>query len=153
MDRQQKLDACAICHSGLDIKATNGALNYRIGDKLNGYFNENEQTVELDVHGNQYGFLLKSKCFKNSPKMTCTTCHNIHENQRGKVFFFNDKCLKCHKKISNPDNHKIDVGNMNCIHCHMPVEFSKTLLIEDKEKDTTVPLSVRSHHIAIYNIE
>ena len=48
----------------------------------------------IDVHGNQLGLLSASKCFRMSQTMTCTTCHNPHENERGKIALFSQRCIR-----------------------------------------------------------
>ena len=82
--------------------------------------------------------------------MDCSTCHNVHKNERGQAGKFNQQCLECHS--TDKTKHNSIYGNyskLNCIDCHMPVESSKTLLINNSLLDSVEPLKVRSHYIKI----
>ena len=158
LSRQQRLDACALCHSGLRTKTTERAFSFWVGDTLRKFsFPDYDEASlnELDVHGNQYGLLRASKCFTKSTSLDCTTCHNPHKKERGNFASFNQKCLNCHSNISNPincsgDKNEITKMSNNCIQCHMPLVKSKTMkipLTENKE----VSVDVRTHLIGIYN--
>ncbi len=151
LNRQQRLDACAICHSGLSEKNQGGVLNYRVGEVLHYDSNEIATNKNLDVHGNQYGLLIQSKCFKKSDKMDCITCHNVHKNERGQSRQFNQKCMSCHTKenVQHKNNFK-KFSDLDCINCHMPVRSSKNLLINNNQLDTLTPLQVRTHLIKVY---
>ncbi len=150
LSRQQRLDACAICHSGLAVKVKNGILNYKLGENISYPLNEITKNEDLDVHGNQYGLLIQSKCFIKSEKMDCMTCHNVHLNERENNF--NLKCMSCHS--SPKELHQKNVSGsqkLDCISCHMPIKSSNNLKINLSEKDTVIPLKVRSHLIKIYS--
>ena len=71
LDRDAKVALCAACHSGL-------------GDG-----------AEADVHGNQVGLLRQSKCYRNSPAMSCSTCHNVHRVERD-LLAMSARCRACH---------------------------------------------------------
>ena len=151
LNRHQRLDACALCHSGLTEKTRNGALNYTIGDKLVHDENEVTSNEDLDVHGNQYGLIIQSMCFKKSKTLDCITCHDVHKNERGQSDKFNKICMSCHQKEHvQHENNLNDFSKLDCINCHMPVKSSRTLLINNTQLDTTIPLQVRSHHIKVY---
>lgn len=158
LSRQQQLDACALCHSGIRSQSNTNAFAFVIGDSLKQYSlpDYNEKSLKnLDVHGNQYGLLTASKCFKKSETMNCTTCHDSHKNQRNDYALFNNKCLSCHDIV---ENHSIickatkeitkTTGN-NCIQCHMPLVSSKTMQIETS-KNILKSVQVRTHFIGIY---
>lgn len=159
LNRQQKLDACALCHSGLRQQSNNNAFSFVVGDTLtrfssSGYSEVNSK--KLDVHGNQYGLLTASQCFKKSDVMDCTTCHNPHKKERNEHNSFNKKCMDCHnvKKespiICTESKEKKDVLGNNCIQCHMPLMSSKVMRIQSS-KDTFKSVKVRSHFIGIYS--
>ncbi|MBW1297476.1 multiheme c-type cytochrome [Aquimarina litoralis] len=158
LSRQQRLDACALCHSGLRTKTTERAFSFGIGDTLKKFsFPDYDESSldELDVHGNQYGLLLASKCFTHSASLDCTTCHNPHKKERGDFTSFNQKCIDCHATFSQPincsgDKDKIAKMGNNCIQCHMPLVKSKTMKIQ-LAKDEEVSVDVRTHLIGIYN--
>jgi hypothetical protein len=79
MSRQQRLDACALCHSGLRTPLR-PALTFKVGDSLDSYSTPGyaaDSVGVLDVHANQYGLLTSSKCFRMS-QMDCSSCHHVH---------------------------------------------------------------------------
>ncbi len=158
LSRQQSLDACALCHSGLRMQGSKSPFSFIVGDTLNQFSTPDytEKDLEkLDVHGNQYGLLSASKCFKKSDAMNCTTCHNPHENQRNNYMSFNKKCQSCHNVETESHNvctTSVEIkktSNNNCIQCHMPLVSSKVMNIETSV-DTLKPVKVRTHFIGIY---
>ena len=64
--------------------------------------------------------LVQSPCFKNSPQLTCVTCHNPHQplsaQNPGGIW----QCVQCHDP--KDDNHVLcSAGKLdNCLECHMP---------------------------------
>ena len=157
--RQQNLDLCGLCHGGR-IKDTRPSFEFVSGDKLSDYFQIDTSAPDpqnIDVHGNQLGLLRSSKCFRMSQIMTCTTCHNPHENERGNIELFSQRCTTCHNKGHNRVcKMSGSLGppiNLNCIDCHMPLKPSKmiTELLPGDAKPTAA--LVRSHQIAIYRDE
>lgn len=158
LTRQQNLDACALCHSGLRIRGSKDPFSFVVGDTLKQFSipDYTEKSLDkLDVHGNQYGLLSASKCFKKSDVMNCITCHNPHKKQRNNHISFNKKCQTCHN--IGEDNHGVctasdevkKTSNNNCIQCHMPLVSSKVMKIETAA-DTLKPVQVRTHLIGIY---
>ncbi|SNR67521.1 Cytochrome c554 and c-prime [Maribacter sedimenticola] len=155
--RQQRLDACAVCHSGLQAQQIKGnPFSFLAGDTLSLYsknFRSYNLPLELDVHGNQMGLLSKSACFVNTPKMDCMTCHDPHKAERGNADHFNNKCLTCHNVNSiNTDNldvkHTVD---QNCISCHMPLSPSKVMKLSVEGQEDEIPVYIRTHLIGIYD--
>jgi hypothetical protein len=159
MTRQQRLDACALCHSGSRVPLK-PAFSFRVGDRLDEFSQakyEPSGAANLDVHGNQYGLLSASKCFINS-QMDCSTCHSIHVNEAGNLKAFSQRCMSCH----NGSMHKSCtvqpkaglVLSDNCIDCHMPALPSQRIILQfSKPGDTTrffISNLVRTHRIAIY---
>ncbi|NMH88348.1 multiheme c-type cytochrome [Flavivirga algicola] len=157
LTRQQNLDACALCHSGLRMRGNKSPFSFVVGDTLNQFSTPDyteEDLDKLDVHGNQYGLLSASECFKKSDVMDCTTCHNPHENQRDNHMSFNKKCQSCHNKkeahvVCRVPEEVQKTSNNNCIHCHMPLVSSKVMKIETAI-DTLKPVQVRTHLIGVY---
>ncbi len=158
LTRQQSLDACALCHSGLRMRGRKSPFSFVVGDTLNQFSSPDyteEDLEKLDVHGNQYGLLSASKCFEKSNTMNCTTCHNPHENQRDNHIVFNKECQSCHSikekdhKVCTVSKETKNASNNNCIQCHMPLVSSKRMKIETS-LDTLKPVQVRTHLIGIY---
>jgi|SRR5450631_647390 len=157
--RQQNLDLCGLCHGG-KITNTRPSFEFVAGDKLSDYFQKDTSATDagnIDVHGNQLGLLSSSKCFRMSQTMTCTTCHNPHENERGKIALFSQRCVTCHNQGHNSIcKLTASIGpsiSLNCIDCHMPRRPSKiiTELLPGDTKPTAA--LIRSHLIAIYQDE
>jgi hypothetical protein len=157
--RQQNLDLCGLCHGGKIINRK-PSFEFVSGDKLSDYFQKDTSISDastIDVHGNQLGLLSSSKCFRMSQTMTCTTCHNPHENERGNVQLFSQRCQTCHSEGHNNICKMTEaIGpsiKLNCIDCHMPLKPSKliTELLPGDTKPTAA--RIRSHLIAIYQNE
>ena len=158
LSRQQQLDICAVCHGG-KIKKTKPSFSFVAGKNLSDYFIINDisemamSSGEVEVHGNQYSLLQASKCFKQSI-MTCNTCHNSHQNERGNSVLFSNRCITCHDV--NRDNFKTNAHaevagiTKNCIDCHMPQQPSKSIAVHLQGESRPVASLIRSHYIGIY---
>jgi hypothetical protein len=155
LNRQQRLDACALCHSGFR-KEIKPAFSFMAGDKLDEFSTpgfSNDSTSTLDVHGNQYGLLLASKCFQMSA-MDCSSCHNVHVNEFMQTRVFSQRCMSCHADTRHRSFEgslaKISTLGKNCIDCHMPMLPSKAIVLDVANTTDAVPDLVRTHRIAIY---
>jgi hypothetical protein len=153
LNKPQKIDLCAICHSGTKHILLKSTFAFKMGDSLSSFMIPLSTGDQLDVHGNQTQLLSQSKCFRSS-KIDCSTCHDVHVNQRGLVKSFNDRCQSCHE----PDKHfcKMAKGtNMtflqnNCTGCHMPLQYSTAIKVIPSGNAAAVPAMVVNHRIAIY---
>lgn len=160
LNRQQRLDLCAQCHSGpRSIVLKGNSFSYNTGEELDQYtinVDQGDSQAKLDVHGNQYGLLTRSKCFKQTATMDCSTCHDPHKKERGNTSYFNAKCIGCHSKdtmlCSNTpnDNH---IMNNNCISCHMPTAPSQAMMVQLYQDSLETSFNIRTHLIAIYDKE
>jgi hypothetical protein len=155
LTRAQRLDACALCHSGIR-KEIKPAFSFTVGDKLDEYSLPNyniDSSLWLDVHGNQYGLLTASKCFKMS-NMDCSSCHDVHKEEINEPKVFSSRCMQCHNRESHNfctlTTLPASTLTNNCIDCHMPLEPSKKIFLEMADKDQSTPDLVRTHRIAIY---
>ncbi|MDP4262989.1 MAG: cytochrome c3 family protein [Bacteroidota bacterium] len=157
--RQQSLDLCALCHGG-QLTKTKPSFSFTAGDALTDYFKMDTAKAahlssdNIDVHGNQYGLLRDSKCFIMSDTMTCITCHNTHENERGKIELFSQRCMTCHNK-EHGTFCKIKPGMVsslekNCIDCHMPKQGSRAIVLQLSGHEAPIAAMIRSHFISIY---
>ncbi len=160
LTRIQQLDICALCHGG-NIQKTKPSFEFTAGKDLSHYFvvdtssgNIVQNSANIDVHGNQYALLRASKCFKVSSTMTCNTCHNTHENERGKKELFSHRCMTCHDPAANsfktPTHSSLVAVESNCIDCHMPSQPSKSIAVFLQGQETPKTSSLRSHFIGIY---
>jgi len=158
ISRQLQLDICAVCHGG-KIKKTKPSFSFTAGKNLSDYFiiNDISETAmssgEVEVHGNQYGLLRASKCFKQS-NMTCNTCHNSHQNERGNSVLFSNRCITCHDVNQNNFKTTAHTGvadiTKNCIDCHMPQQPSKSIAVHLQGESRPLASLIRSHYIGIY---
>jgi len=158
LTRQQKLDACAVCHSANTDNFEVTAFAFKPGDTLANFktpdfFPKKIPIDQMDVHGNQNGLLATSKCFLMS-NMDCTTCHDTHINQRNNVLLYAQKCVACHNTVShNSCKMASQLGSAlltKCIDCHMPALASRAITMKGGTNEVVEPYLVRTHHIAIY---
>lgn len=159
LNRQQKLDACAVCHSGNDKQKEISSFNFKMGDTLANFFSPYARSAhkgkDLDVHGNQYQLLLESKCFSGSKIMDCSTCHGPHTNAGSDLREYSKKCLSCH---GNTDHSSLEMDataanliNSNCIDCHMPEQPSRAITFQLEGSDLKSAYMLRTHKIGIYS--
>jgi len=145
-----------LCHGGR-LQKKQPSFTFQAGDTLSNFFNTEQMKlpggrdyVNVDVHGNQYGLLSASKCFIKSD-MTCNTCHNVHENERGKLVAFSSRCQKCHTTSHAPiPQLKTSEITSNCVDCHMATEPSHTIIIKTSGHEQPKLARFRSHFIGLY---
>lgn len=157
LSRQQRLDACAQCHSGPRDRLLQGnSFSYLVGENLDEYsrnFHSQLKNSELDVHGNQYGLLTSSECFKQTATLDCSTCHDPHKNQRGSTGYFNQKCISCHNTnaaVCSAEAATMQTMANNCIACHMPNTPSKAMSVQLTNSSVETSVYVRTHLIGVY---
>jgi hypothetical protein len=151
LTRERRMDGCALCHSGA-APLRSAPFSYVPGQPLA------KGTVlvgrsaggPIDVHGNQVGALERSKCFLSS-HMTCTTCHDVHREQRD-VAALSGRCLTCHTLQSCglfPQHGQQLAGR--CVDCHMPLETSAIIASPSRGRELRV--QVRTHWIKVYPVD
>jgi len=147
--QKQRIDMCALCHSGVGDQSLLPVFSFKPGDDLSKFIRSQSASVP-DVHSNQVGLLTMSKCFLESDTMDCMTCHDPHLNERNNSIKFNARCIQCHPA---PKHFTAKVSEeWDCISCHMPVQGSRQMKIQITS-DSLVPVGVRTHKIAIYKEE
>jgi hypothetical protein len=148
LSRERQIDACALCHAGPGNPSA-PAFSFVPGADLAKYIAipKDPADTPIDVHGHQVQLLESSRCFRSS-NMTCTTCHDVHMQQRD-VAHFSDRCLTCHKADSCGKYPALGRALLHkCVDCHMPLRQS-TVIALDAGGHRVNP-QVRSHRIAIY---
>ncbi|GAB2686570.1 hypothetical protein GCM10027037_05670 [Mucilaginibacter koreensis] len=158
LTRAQKVDMCAVCHSGNKGAMYKSTFYFKPGDTLATYqepdfVQQHTNPATLDVHGNQTQMLAASACFIKS-SMDCATCHNTHQQERDNLAMYSKRCMQCHSTT----DHKFckmlpKLGSAilnNCIDCHMPAKPSDAIRVQTGNKALVAPYMVRSHRIAIY---
>jgi Cytochrome c554 and c-prime len=149
LDRDRQLDLCSLCHAGA-VNPLRPSLTFRTGDDIRQFLAIKAATPgeTVDVHGNQAGALELSKCFTSS-KMTCSSCHNVHEGP-GVAASYSHYCLECHQMRTCGKYASLGEKIRNkCVDCHMPIQQSG--LIVSFAGGQPVRASFRTHQIAIYD--
>jgi len=153
LSRQQKVDMCAVCHSGNDRLTQMSTFTFTPGDTLSDYYfpQYTRSRKEPDVHGNQYGMLASSACFIKS-QMDCSSCHNTHVTEKNKPALFSQRCMSCHNADQHPLKQELGKATLvkNCIDCHMPVKPSRLISFQVEGETQKTPYQLRSHQIAVY---
>jgi nitrate/TMAO reductase-like tetraheme cytochrome c subunit len=155
LSRQRLLDLCTLCHGGA-LSKTKPSFSFQAGDTLSNYFSMQAAMINadnIDVHGNQFGLMALSKCFKMS-NLTCLSCHNVHENENGKTKLFSQRCVSCHNSShGNLCKLTATIGSsitQNCIDCHMPKQMSHAVAVYLQGNDIPTSALMRTHYIKIY---
>ena len=153
LSRQQRLDLCAVCHSGVHTEQRS-VFQFRPGQSLESYYYaeplRNPDLSTMDVHGNQYQLLTASRCFRESKDMVCTTCHDPHRRERDDPSVFVQRCLNCHRPLPPHPSMDSMVMVTRCIDCHMPARASRVITMQTAAAHDPVADLVRTHRIAIY---
>ena len=158
LNRSQRIDICAVCHSGRTTQLLRSTYEFVPGDSFVNFkiqeFYRAVDTANLDVHGNQVQLLQSSKCYKFS-KMDCATCHDPHQNARGNDMIFAQKCLTCHNNSNHIDckiSNKLSTEALkaNCINCHMPALPTKVISVQVSDTLPQIKFFVHTHLIATY---
>lgn len=129
-----QVNLCQRCHlqGNAVLKPGKTFYDFRPGMKLSDVMSvflpryENDATFIMASHADR---MTQSKCFIQSGKLTCITCHNPHVSVQvtGKQIF-NQSCLNCHLKNNQPICSKKGIDNQsNCVSCHMPQSGTKDI--------------------------
>lgn len=88
-----------------------------------------------------------SRCYQQSPELSCATCHAPHAEQGAAAMSVsrNQHCAKCHEagdcRVSPAERERVSPLN-DCVQCHMP------------QSDTDIPHVAFTHHrIGIHRAE
>jgi predicted CXXCH cytochrome family protein len=158
LNRQQKLDACALCHGGNDGMKMKSRFDFKPGNNLSDFYRSTRSvtdTATFDVHGNQFRLMAQSKCFINNEKMDCTTCHNPHENASKNLASYSKICMNCHQNGTKHSDKTLKTmsGSLlsnNCVECHMPKKSSGAIKFQLSDSKQLSNYILRTHKIGIY---
>jgi hypothetical protein len=148
--RDRQVDLCGFCHNGIRELGIAPPFSYVPGEPLDDYLEPDTNNVveHPDVHGNQVGLLKRSRCYLSSPKMTCSTCHDVHAPEKT-MEFYSGRCLTCHRMENCGEFKRMgDKIATKCIDCHMPVEETKKIV--STTAGQVVRATMRNHWIKIY---
>ncbi|HEX4808519.1 MAG TPA: peptidylprolyl isomerase [Bryobacteraceae bacterium] len=115
LDDRNSIAVCAQCHSGLSASG-----------------HADPMPEDLLV-SSQVPALRNSECLiQSGEKLTCTACHNPHEDSATVVQSSTYVCLRCHS-LSVPQHAAICPTNrtQGCIGCHMPSVQSDSFRLTD----------------------
>ncbi len=158
LPRERQLDLCATCHSGTDQDIQRSLFGFKPGDSLSRYFLASYGSGnQLDVHGKQMQLLRSSKCFRMS-QMTCGSCHSPHNDEKNQARVFTTRCMTCHaqlphaieKKMQSDDSFVQGVTSETCITCHMPLQASRIIDVDQRAGEKSIQYMLRTHRIAVY---
>ena len=154
LSRKQKMDACGVCHSGNTLMAQKSVFGFKPGDNIDDYYVQDFVGFgggRPDVHGNQTTMLTGSNCYIKSEAMTCQSCHSTHENIKGNLTIYSQRCINCHKTTNHSkETRSKGALTTNCIDCHMPKEPSRLISYKEAKNAAASAYMLRSHHIGIY---
>jgi len=146
LSRSQQISSCALCHAGRGVEKT-PSLSFRAGDEISEHLTyPKAQQKKLSVHAGQVPFLQESRCFEESGTMTCSTCHNVHEDETDETAMFSRKCLACHQQ-SHIEEPELAQGD-RCTQCHMPDQQASNLPVYHEGEEWF--LSMANHRIGIF---
>ncbi|RYY94549.1 MAG: hypothetical protein EOO11_17650 [Chitinophagaceae bacterium] len=161
LTRDQKLDVCAVCHSGSKKMQERSTFYFRPGDTLANYYllwrEQSERSAEsaggFDVHGNQFGLLTESACFRNTKTLDCSSCHKPHSDASRDLRGYSQVCSSCHRAVQHDfDNRpeQVTAAKNNCIDCHMPLGASSAITFQLSDSAGPSAYRLRTHRIGIY---
>ncbi|WP_431243254.1 cytochrome c3 family protein [Flavobacterium sp. P21] len=157
LNRQQRLDACALCHAGNDGMKMKSRFDFKPGNNLSDFYRDTRSitdTAKFDVHGNQFRLMAQSKCFINSEKMDCITCHNPHENASKNMASYSKICMSCHQGLKHNETTLKTMPEKllasNCVECHMPKKASGAIKFQLSDSKQLSEYILRTHKIGIY---
>lgn len=148
--RDRQIDMCALCHNGAQQTLLGEAFSYKPGQPLSEYLKSNpaDDLPRPDVHANQVELLKRSRCYLNSPQMSCSTCHQVHAPERAAASY-SPRCLTCHRVESCGMEKKLGAKIAdNCIDCHMPVLRTDAIISQTGGK--VIRTQMRTHWIKVY---
>jgi hypothetical protein len=149
LSRERQIEVCAQCHGGRRFPQA-AAFSYLPGEPLDKYYNRDQSNpgAVADVHGNQVGLLQMSRCYQSSANLVCSTCHDVHQEQRDAAAF-STRCLECHKAENCGEYSKLKETIVSgCVDCHMPVQASNLIISNHEGKQARA--MVRTHWIKVY---
>lgn len=122
--RERQIDVCSLCHAGGGVKDLHtNAFSFCPGDPLEKHLRTKtaDEITVMGPHSNdQFLRLSQSRCFTESDRLVCTTCHNPHSFERNNTAHFSKRCQTCHS--AEACGKSSELGTLirdNCVDCHM----------------------------------
>lgn len=155
LPRDRLNEVCAQCHSGAGVMRL-PSFSFRPGQRLADAIaiDHSSEVARGGVHtANQLARLSMSRCFTESDKLTCASCHDPHRNEHGKVATFSARCIDCHTDPSctaSRDSAEV-AQTTGCIDCHMPESRDEKIDLQGIH-GRTAPV-MRDHFIRVLPAE
>ncbi len=150
---ERSLEICAQCHSGSGVEAFGKPFSHRPGADIRRHYKLKDMATQnqLGVHAtNQIARLSESKCFRESESMTCVSCHDPHQQERGNLKLFSERCMKCHEtmEVCGVSDHMGAGIADNCVDCHLPQMHDLNMGLDAAQGFQFQEM--RDHNIGIY---
>ncbi|HTB11458.1 MAG TPA: tetratricopeptide repeat protein [Bryobacteraceae bacterium] len=127
LTKERQLEVCMQCHletTSLQlphslVKYGRSPFSYQPGEPLGNFMIFFDHAAgspyrdDFEIAHSAYR-LRKSRCFLESKAITCTTCHNPHDEE-ATAGHYNSVCAQCHQAL--PAQH---TKAADCVSCHMP---------------------------------
>ncbi|MCF8246696.1 MAG: tetratricopeptide repeat protein [Saprospiraceae bacterium] len=135
LPRDLQMDLCQRCHLQGVAVLNEGKTFFdfkpgmRLSEVLNVYLPRYTDSHERFIMASQADRLRMSECFKNSPDLSCITCHQPHRSvEITPASQYNNACLKCHASTACTEKPELRHSKSdNCASCHMPKSVSKDI--------------------------
>lgn len=135
LPRDLQMDLCQRCHLQGVAVLNEGKTFFdfkpgmRLSEVLNVYLPRYTDSHERFIMASQADRLRMSECFKNSPELSCITCHQPHRSvEITPASQYNNACQKCHAPTACTEKPTIRASKSdNCASCHMPKSGSKDI--------------------------
>jgi tetratricopeptide (TPR) repeat protein len=128
LSRDLQMDLCQRCHlQGVSVLNEGKTFfdfkpGMQLSEVLNVYLPRYTDSHERFIMASQADRLRMSECFKNSPGLSCITCHQPHRSvEITPASQYNNACLKCHQPTACTEQADARASKSdNCAGCHMP---------------------------------
>lgn len=152
LERVRLHDVCAQCHAG-GGELRRPAFSYVPGEPLESWLAVDvtaDNGHNEDPHSaNQLARLMQSACYRSSDQLSCISCHDPHQHERGDDALYSRRCAQCHQPDRCGVHERLgSVIDDRCVQCHMPSQRDASVSAAT-DSDALVPL-LRDHRIGIW---
>lgn len=154
LSRTQRIQMCAQCH-GDPGKLIRSPFGYLPGDPLESYVIQQEASTTLEssfIHtANQALRLSRSRCYTQTDRLECVTCHDPHRREEPAQIRSNKICLECHTPAGCGMRDRIPAALQGaCIDCHMPARTAIDTPVHTRTEDYRQLIRMTEHRIGVH---